>query len=106
MSDGFSDDGYIYLAYSPAIDVADNLRNLTGAVERTMSDMNADLSPLVNTWVGTDKDEYDKKQQKWNSAVDSMQVLLASYSTLLNDIISHYGNHERNLAQGWSEVRA
>jgi WXG100 family type VII secretion target len=104
MSEDFTD-GYIYVDYSHMNNAADDLVSQTKAIATTISNMEAELSQLKQTWVGDDKDEYTRKQTAWDNAIKEMENMLTQHSQLLDEISGSYKYNENNLSQMWSEVR-
>ncbi|MEV0405340.1 WXG100 family type VII secretion target [Actinoallomurus sp. NPDC050550] len=98
-------DGYIYVDYSHVNNAADDLVAQTRAIAQTISNMEAELTQLKQSWIGDDKDVYHQKQTAWDNAVKAMENMLNSHSQLLDEISGSYKYNENNLSQMWSEVR-
>ncbi|MEU3516882.1 WXG100 family type VII secretion target [Streptomyces sp. NPDC006654] len=104
MSDNFAD-GYIHVDYSHMNNTADDLVSQTRAIANTLSSLEMELNSLRQTWVGQDREEYEKKQQAWNGAVTAMENMLTRNAALLTDVSDGYQYSERSLTQMWSSVR-
>jgi WXG100 family type VII secretion target len=104
MSEDFTD-GYIYVDYAHMSNAADDLVSQTQAIAQTISNMEAELTELKQSWFGDDKDTYNQKQALWDSAVKAMEDMLTQHSQLLDEISGSYKYNENNLSQMWSEVR-
>jgi WXG100 family type VII secretion target len=98
-------DGNIYVDYAHMNNAADDLVAQTKAIAQTISNMEMELGQLTSTWIGDDKDTYDKKQAAWDAAIRSMEDMLTQHSLLLDQITGSYKYNENNLSQMWSEVR-
>ena len=104
MSEDFSD-GYIYVDYSHMNNAADDLVSQTQAIAQTISNMEAELAQLKQSWVGDDKDMYEQIQNTWDNAITLMENMLSQNYQLLDEISGSYKYNEKNLSQMWSEVR-
>src|SRR5690242_14421607 len=104
MSEDFTD-GFIFVDYAHVDNVAEDLRQQTTAIEKTISSMEMELAELKKTWIGNDAQIYDDKQRTWDSAINAMKQMLNDHSRLLEDISASYKHNENNLSQMWSEVR-
>ncbi|WP_299531693.1 WXG100 family type VII secretion target [uncultured Streptomyces sp.] len=98
-------DGYIYVDYSHMNNAADDMVNQTKAIASILTNLEAELQELKNTWQGDDKAMYERKQAAWDNAVDNMKSLLASHSRLLTDVSDNYQYSEKSLTQLWEGVR-
>ena len=104
MSQDFTD-GNIYVDYSHMNNAADDLVSQTKAIAQTISNMDMELTQLMQSWAGEDKEEYHRKQIAWNNAIKAMEDMLTSNYQLLDEISGSYKYNENNLSQMWSEVR-
>ncbi|MFI1727861.1 WXG100 family type VII secretion target [Streptomyces acidicola] len=98
-------DGFIYVDYGQMSNAADDMVQQTKAISSILTNLDAELTELKNSWVGDDRSVYDQKQASWNAAVDKMQQLLQSHSRLLTDVSENYQYSERSLTQLWDGVR-
>ncbi|MFE0425045.1 WXG100 family type VII secretion target [Streptomyces sp. NPDC058953] len=98
-------DGYIYVDYSHMNNAADDLISQTKAIDSILTNLDAELNELRNSWIGDDKDVYAQKQQVWNSAVEAMEQLLTKHSALLTNVSENYQYSERSLTQMWDSVK-
>ncbi|MGW1269609.1 WXG100 family type VII secretion target [Streptomyces sp. NPDC002491] len=103
MSDNLAD-GYIHVDYAHVNNAADDMVQQTKAIATTLASLEAELGELKKTWYGEDADVYRQKQAAWDQAVTTMEKLLVSHATLLNDIHGSYRYSENSLTQMWSEV--
>ncbi|MCC8338946.1 WXG100 family type VII secretion target [Streptomyces sp. R1] len=104
MADDLTD-GYIYVDYSHMSNAADDMVQQTKAIATTLSNLEAELGALRNSWIGDDKEQYDRKQKAWDNAVIAMERLLTSHSALLTDVSENYQYSEKSLSSMWSSVQ-
>ncbi|MDT0541437.1 MULTISPECIES: WXG100 family type VII secretion target [Streptomyces] len=104
MSTDFSD-GQIYVQFTHTDNAAEDMRLQTQQIEKALAQYEEDMQKLISSWEGDDQEVYVKKQQKWHEAVEKMKSLLASHATLLNEIGENYRTNQRNLTQGWENVK-
>ncbi|GGZ00857.1 WXG100 family type VII secretion target [Streptomyces poonensis] len=98
-------DGYIYVDYSHMSNAADDMVQQTKAIASILTNLEAELQELKNTWIGDDKEVYEQKQAAWNGAVEAMKDLLTSHSRLLTDVSENYQYSEKSLTSLWESVR-
>ncbi|MEU5093232.1 WXG100 family type VII secretion target [Streptomyces sp. NPDC020996] len=103
MSENLTD-GYIHVDYTYVQNAADDMVQQTKAIATTLASLEAELGELKKTWYGSDADVYREKQAAWDRAVATMEQLLTSHASLLNDIHGSYKYSENSLSQMWSEV--
>lgn len=97
-------DGSIFVDYAHMENAADDMVQQTKAIANTLSSLEAELGELKKTWYGDDATVYTQKQAAWDQAVQNMEQLLTSHSSLLSDISGNYKYSENSLSQMWSEV--
>ncbi|KOV57551.1 hypothetical protein ADL01_40195 [Streptomyces sp. NRRL WC-3618] len=98
-------DGLIYVDYSHMNNAADDMVQQTKAIDSILTNLDAELQQLKETWEGEDKDVYGKKQEAWNNAVSEMERILGENSALLNEVSDSYQYSEKSLTQLWESVR-
>ncbi|MEW1724895.1 WXG100 family type VII secretion target [Streptomyces sp. NPDC093109] len=98
-------DGIIYVDYSQMSNAADDMIHQTKAIATTLSNLQMELSALMEKWIGDDKDVYAEKQAKWDGAVKGMEELLTKHSTLLTSVSENYQYSEKSLTQMWDSVK-
>jgi WXG100 family type VII secretion target len=104
MADDLTD-GYIYVDYAHMSNAADDMVQQTKAIATTLSSLEQELGALKKSWYGGDADVYSQKQKAWDQAVQNMELLLDSHSSLLTDISGHYKYSENSLASMWSDIK-
>ncbi|WP_197371895.1 WXG100 family type VII secretion target, partial [Streptomyces clavuligerus] len=96
---------YIYVDYSHMSNAADDMISQTKAIDSILTNLDAELNELRNSWIGDDKDVYTQKQQVWNNAVQAMEELLTKHSMLLTSVSENYQYSEQSLTQMWDSVK-
>ncbi|MEU8543815.1 WXG100 family type VII secretion target [Streptomyces sp. NPDC048717] len=104
MGDNFSD-GYIHVDYNHMQNAADDMVHQTKAIAQTITNLNAELQALMDSWGGDDAKVYIGKQDAWNTAVDNMKLLLKQNADVLTDVSGNYKYTENSLSQMWSDVK-
>ncbi|WP_320774401.1 WXG100 family type VII secretion target [Streptomyces sp. CRN 30] len=98
-------DGQIYVDYRHMTNAADDMIQQTRAIASILTNLDAELQALKQSWEGDDREVYSEKQAAWNNAVEAMKNLLENHSRLLTDVSDNYQYSEKSLTQLWSEVR-
>ncbi|WP_371660033.1 WXG100 family type VII secretion target [Streptomyces sp. NBC_00280] len=98
-------DGLIYVDYSHMNNAADDMVQQTKAIDSILTNLDAELQQLKETWEGDDKNVYGEKQTAWNNAVSEMERILGENSALLNEVSDSYQYSEKSLTQLWESVR-
>ncbi|MEU6227591.1 WXG100 family type VII secretion target [Streptomyces sp. NPDC047042] len=98
-------DGLIYVDYSHMNNAADDMVQQTKAIDSILTNLDAELQQLKETWEGEDKDMYGKKQEAWNGAVGEMERILGENAALLTEVSDSYQYSEKSLTQLWETVR-
>ncbi|MFF5567540.1 WXG100 family type VII secretion target [Streptomyces sp. NPDC012623] len=98
-------DGQIYVDYSHMQNAADDMVQQTKSIDSILTNLEAELQELQQTWEGDDKAVYAEKQASWNNAVEEMKRILAENSALLNDVSDSYQYSEKSLTSLWESVR-
>jgi WXG100 family type VII secretion target len=98
-------DGLIYVDYSHMNNAADDMVQQTKAIDSILTNLDAELQQLKETWEGEDKNVYGDKQTAWNNAVSEMERILGENSALLNEVSDSYQYSEKSLTQLWESVR-
>ncbi|WP_030755205.1 WXG100 family type VII secretion target [Streptomyces sp. NRRL F-5135] len=98
-------DGQIYVDYSHMQNAADDMVQQTKAIDSILTNLEAELQQLQQSWEGDDREAYSEKQAAWNHAVEEMKRILAENSALLTDVSDSYQWSEKNLTSLWQTVR-
>ncbi|MFJ5225927.1 WXG100 family type VII secretion target [Streptomyces sp. NPDC088400] len=98
-------DGQIYVDYSHMNNAADDMVQQTKAIDSILTNLDAELQSLKESWEGEDRGVYTDKQTAWNNAVSEMKRILAENSALLTDVSDSYSYSEKSLTQLWETVR-
>ncbi|MFI0510837.1 WXG100 family type VII secretion target [Streptomyces canus] len=98
-------DGLIYVDYAHMENAADDMVQQTKAIDSILTNLEAELQELRNTWEGEDRAVYSEKQAAWDNAVETMKRILAENSALLTDVSGTYKYSENSLTQLWQSVR-
>lgn len=98
-------DGQIYVDYSSMQNAADDMIQQTKSIDSILTNLEAELQELQQTWEGDDKAVYNEKQAAWNNAVEEMKRILAENSALLTDVSGSYQYSEKSLTSLWESVR-
>ncbi|WP_121712974.1 WXG100 family type VII secretion target [Streptomyces sp. E5N91] len=104
MSSPF-EDGVIHVDYAHIDNAVDNMVQQTKAIDQTLTNLDAELNVLKESWQGDDKSSYAVCQANWNQAVTDMENLLASYIEVLNGAQQNYRYTEQKLSQMWDSVK-
>ncbi|NJQ06537.1 WXG100 family type VII secretion target [Streptomyces lonarensis] len=99
------DDGNIYMDYRGVDNVVEDLHAQTRAIRQMLDQMDQELQPLRNSWVGDASEQYAIKQAAWNNAMTEMDRLLTQDAALLQNLGQGYRRREAGLGQTWSEVK-
>ncbi|MFH8534000.1 WXG100 family type VII secretion target [Streptomyces tendae] len=97
-------DGYIYVDYAHATGAIDDMETESRAIMGILNELQMELAPLQQSWIGEDKAVYEDVQKKWDNAVANIQNLLSQHAVLLGDIATNYKQTEQNGSQRWGEI--
>ncbi len=92
-------DGSIVVDYATIHRAAEDCTNTTKALEHAFNQLKDDLKPLVNSWDGSAKIQYDHAQTQWDQKFDDLRQLLAQIASALPQIADGYQSTD-NKVQG------
>ena len=68
----------------------------------TLSELEGDLAPLMETWSGSARDLYVEKQKAWHAAATDLAELLGSIATLTGQAHTEYAQAVDDLVTAWT----
>lgn len=86
MADGAG----IVVNYATIHAAAEDCSKTGGELRSAFDRMQDDLKPLVTTWTGTAKEQYDAAQRKWNEKFEDLNQVLAQIAAALPQIADGY----------------
>jgi uncharacterized protein YukE len=102
---GAAEDG-IYIDHGHTTTFSEDMMAQTRAIAGVIDRLEGKLAPLVNSWLGPDRDVYFQKvQPTWDAEVQSLGTILQSHATTLNDVSDGYKRTVYQNAQGFEEIK-
>lgn len=80
----------LYVDHSSLDSIVSDLKAAVNAIENRMSELEKNLNPLQEQWIGSAKDQYQVSKQKWDQAINEMQQLLADTAIMVDSSNSEY----------------
>ncbi|MFF2328596.1 MULTISPECIES: WXG100 family type VII secretion target [unclassified Streptomyces] len=78
----------------------------TQAIAKTMSELESNITTVVEAWTGPDKDVYYQRVlPTWHSEVANLSTILRNFYTTLNDVSDNYKRVVQSNAQGFMDIR-
>ncbi|MFE6894442.1 WXG100 family type VII secretion target [Streptomyces sp. NPDC057694] len=100
-----AEDG-IYIDHGQALSFATEMQNQTTQIASVVQSLQDELAPIVNSWLGPDRDVYFQKvQPTWNSEVEALSKILQSHARTLDDVSDMYKRTVNQNAQGFEEIK-
>ncbi|MEU3521806.1 WXG100 family type VII secretion target [Streptomyces sp. NPDC006654] len=100
-----AEDG-IYIDHGQALTFSEEMQTQTTRIAGVVQDLMDELAPIVNSWLGPDRDVYlQKVQPTWNAEVESLSKILQSHARTLDDVSDMYKRTVNQNAAGFDEIR-
>ncbi|MEV6645182.1 WXG100 family type VII secretion target [Amycolatopsis sp. NPDC051758] len=80
----------IVVNYATIRAAADDCTQTGGELQQAFDRLQDDLKPLVTTWTGSAKEQYDAAQRKWNEKFEDLKQVLAQIAAALPQIADGY----------------
>jgi WXG100 family type VII secretion target len=101
---GAAEDG-IYIDHGQAMTFVEEMMQQTKNIASIIGDLEGELSAVVGSWLGPDRQVYDRVQRTWNAEVHSLSTILQRHATTLNQVSDQYKQTVMQNAQGFEEIR-
>ncbi|MFG2631467.1 WXG100 family type VII secretion target [Streptomyces sp. NPDC048473] len=102
---GAAEDG-IYINHGQTTHFSEDMMAQTKAIGSVIDRLEGNLAPIVNSWLGPDRDVYfEKVQPAWNAEVQALSTILQSHATTLENISDNYKQTVTQNAQGFEEIK-
>jgi WXG100 family type VII secretion target len=72
------------------LDTGEELRGVTNTIQRSVDELNTDVSKFIEANTGSARDAFVKAQQDWQAGIQEMQRALTVGIQRLNDIHDTY----------------
>jgi early secretory antigenic target protein ESAT-6 len=92
---------HIKVSFAGLAQGAADIGRSASMIESHLEQLKRDLQPLVNTWTGEAKENYDAHQAKWNQAAADLKQVLSAIGTAVGRAGEDYADGERNNAARW-----
>ncbi|HEY5834688.1 WXG100 family type VII secretion target [Streptomyces sp.] len=100
-----AEDG-IYIDHGHAMTFSQEMMDQTNRIAGVLNDLQGELAPIVNSWLGPDRDVYfNKVQPTWNAEVHALSTILQSHATTLDNVSDQYRQTVYRNAQGFEEIK-
>lgn len=80
----------LYVDHSSLDSIVSDLKAAVNAIESRMGELEKDLNPLQEQWIGSAKDQYQISKAKWDQAINEMQQLLADTAMTVDSSNTEY----------------
>ncbi|MFJ7210389.1 WXG100 family type VII secretion target [Amycolatopsis sp. NPDC098790] len=80
----------IVVNYATIHAAADDCRSTGGELQQAFDRLKDDLKPLVTTWTGSAKEQYDQAQRTWDQKFEDLKQVLAQIAAALPQIADGY----------------
>ncbi|MFM9498995.1 WXG100 family type VII secretion target [Streptomyces galilaeus] len=101
---GAAEDG-IYIDHGQALTFVEEMNLQTKNIAGIISDLEGELSTIVGSWLGPDREIYGQVQKTWNAEVLALSTILQRHATTLNQVSDQYKQTVMQNAQGFEEIR-
>jgi WXG100 family type VII secretion target len=66
-----------------------------GELQHAFDRLKDDLKPLITTWTGSAKDQYDQAQRNWDQKFEDLKQVLAQIGAALPEIANGYQSTDK-----------
>ncbi|WP_086845048.1 WXG100 family type VII secretion target [Amycolatopsis kentuckyensis] len=80
----------IVVDYATIRAAADDCTATGGELQAAFDRLKDDLKPLVTTWTGSAKEQYDAAQRTWDQKFEDLKQVLAQIAAVLPEIADGY----------------
>ncbi|MFJ9783856.1 WXG100 family type VII secretion target [Amycolatopsis sp. NPDC101161] len=80
----------IVVNYATIHAAADDCRSTGNELQQAFDRLKDDLKPLVTTWTGSAKEQYDQAQRTWDQKFEDLKQVLAQIAAALPQIADGY----------------
>jgi len=80
----------IKVSYATIHAAADDCQTTGGELQQAFDQLKDDLKPLIATWSGSAKDQYDQAQRTWDQKFEDLKQVLAQIAAALPQIADGY----------------
>ena len=94
----------IYVNYPNVFNMQDVLNAADNSINMVLGELYDAINPLQATWSGASATEYGNLQTRWTNDVNSMQGLLGTYASTLDEMTVNYSSTDNNLAMQWGDI--
>ena len=85
----------ILVNYATIHAAADDCNTTGGELQQAFDRLKGDLRPLVTTWTGSAKDQYDQAQRQWDQKFEDLKQVLAQIAAALPQIADGYQSTDK-----------
>ena len=85
----------ILVNYATIHAAADDCNTTGGELQQAFDRLKDDLRPLVTTWTGSAKDQYDQAQRQWDQKFEDLKQVLAQIAAALPQIADGYQSTDK-----------
>jgi WXG100 family type VII secretion target len=78
------------------------IMNSFNKLTQTISDLEADLNPMVSTWSGSAQESYVMVKKQWHEAADALSLVLRQIGVAVGDAHQNYSAAERAAQSNWA----
>ncbi len=71
------------------------------AIAAALTTLNADLQPLLSSWIGDGGEAYHVQQDKWNASSDDLNATLALMYQAVGTANAQYQLTDNRIASAW-----
>ncbi|WP_239340965.1 WXG100 family type VII secretion target [Frankia sp. CiP3] len=85
--------------------IVDDMRNITGAIERLVADLNGSLKTSldVDNWTAEAQQVWQQSQTDWNNGAQNMRTQLDSACTGFGNIMMNYQTTDNRVRNMWAQ---
>jgi WXG100 family type VII secretion target len=80
----------IVVNYATIHAAAEDCNKTGGELQAAFDRLKDDLKPLVTTWTGSAKEQYDQAQRTWDQKFEDLKQVLAQIGAALPEIANGY----------------
>lgn len=85
----------IVVSYAVIRAAADDCTSTGNELQQAFDRLKDDLKPLVTTWTGAAKEQYDQAQRTWDAKFEDLKQVLAQIASALPMIADGYQSTDR-----------
>lgn len=89
------DNGMLVVQFAALEQASADIRGAVNKLQSGLAALDSAAQPLVQTWDGEARDQYNQRQQRWTSSANDLIAILGDIQRRLDDSLAGYVDAER-----------